>query len=273
MNQTGFIGYGNMGRVLINSFLDSNILKSEEIVLFNRTENKLTQFRLKYPESEIVKSIQEVGKRADTIFVCSSTGSVKDIIEELNCDDRKHIVLINAGIKICSVEKIYSGQITRIIPTITSEVFTGYTIINYNKKVTEDNRRFIKKLLNSIGDVVELKEEQFSAGSDLTSCAPAPISEIHNLYISEISRSSGIPLKVAETMFNSTLNGTLGLLDKTGETSRELINRVATKGGSTEAGIKVLRKNLPEIFSKMLKATERSHSIREKSTSKQFEKN
>lgn len=134
-------------------------------------------------------------------------------------------------------------------------------------------KRYIETLLNSIGGVVELSEDQFAAGSDLTSCAPAIIAEIHNLYIKAISQKSNIPFEIAEKMFKATLAGILNLLNKTGESSQDLINRVATKGGSTEAAVNVLRNKLPETFTELLNATMESHSIREEYTRKQFSTN
>jgi pyrroline-5-carboxylate reductase len=49
-----------------------------------------------------------------------------------------------------------------------------------------------------------------------------------------------------------------------------LVNRVATKGGSTEAGIQVLRSALPEIFEVMLEKMIEPQIVRKKNTRNQF---
>lgn len=273
MKKIGFIGYGNMGKVLLNSFLERKSINSANIYIFNRTMEKLNTLSLNYPDINILNSIEEVSNNVELIFICTSTYSVKEVIEKININPKLHIVLINAGIEISSIETIHKGKITRIIPTMTSEVFVGYNIICHNKIVNKDDRQYMEELFNSIGEVVELSENQFAAGSDLTSCAPAIISEMHNLYIKAISQKSNIPENVAEKMFKATLIGTQHLLEKTGETAQELINRVATKGGSTDAAVNILREQLPNTFIKMLNATLESHTIREKHTRNQFNTN
>lgn len=267
----GFIGYGNMGRVLLNSLLESGALAAEQVVLFNRSIEKIKSFAEQYPDAQVVSTIKEAAELSDILFICTGTSVVHEVIEEIRDFSDIHVVLINAGVKTESVELRFDGKITRTIPTMTSEVGVGYTIVNHNKKVNSEDRLYLEALFNKVGDVVELDEEQFAAGSDLTSCAPAIIAEMHNLYIRTIAETSGIPIESAAKMFNATLMGTQKLLAKTGETSQELIDRVATPGGATEAAISVLRNDLPKTFREMMKATENAHCSREELTLKQFE--
>ncbi len=49
--------------------------------------------------------------------------------------------------------------------------------------------------------------------------------------------------------------GTARILDPGGTNFDEIINRVATKGGITEEGIKILREQLPAVFSELLDTT------------------
>lgn len=272
MKKIGFIGYGHMGSVLINSFLDSNAINPEEVFMYNRTKEKLYDLIVKYPEINIANSVKGLSKVAELIFICTSSYSVFDVLSKLECSENQHLVFINGGIKINTIEKVYSGKISRLIPTITSEVFTGYNIVNHNSKVEEGDKQTLEPMLNSIGGFVELTEEQFVAGSDLTSCAPAIISEIHNIYVKMISEKSGISFEIAEKMLNATLHGLIKLKDKTNETSQELIERVATKGGSTEAAVKVLRNKLPTVYNELLEMTESSNRIREDYIRAQFSK-
>lgn len=270
MNNIGFIGYGHMGSVLLNSILDSGVVSPDNIFLYNRTIEKLNPFIDKFPTANIADSIRTLSENTDMIFLCTSTYSVAEILNELEINERHHLVFTNAGIEISTIEKLFRVRITRLIPTITSEVFIGYNILCHNSLVKEEDKLLLEEILNPIGGVVELTEEQFAAGSDLTSCAPAIISEIHNIYIKVICQKSGIDFETAEKMFNATVDGVIKLKDKTKETTQELIDRVATKGGSTEAAINVLRNKLPEVYCELLEITESSHRTREKYTEKQF---
>lgn len=270
MRNIGFIGYGHMGSVLVNSILESKTAEPENVFLFNRTSEKFKEILTKYTKLNVESSIKSLSSKAEVIVICTSTYSVIDVLKDIKFNKNTHLILINSGIRISTVEKIYKGKITRLIPTITSEVFTGYNILCCNRLVEKEDKIFLKKLLEPIGGAVELNEDQFAAGSDLTSCAPAIISEIHNIYIKLICQKSGIDFEIAEKMFNATLDGIIKLKDKNNETTQEIIDRVATKGGSTEAAINVLREKLPGTFEQLLKKTEFSHKVREDYTEKQF---
>lgn len=270
MEKIGFIGYGHMGSVLLNSILDSKAVNPENIFLYNRTIEKLNGFKDKYPDANVCDDIKTLSKNSDLIFICTSTYSVVDILKEIELKDNQHLIFTNAGIEIKTIEKLYKGKITRLIPTITSEVFIGYNILCHNSLVEKEDKETLENILNPIGGVVELSEDQFAAGSDLTSCAPAIISEIHNIYIKVICQKSGIDFDTAEKMLNATIDGIIKLKNKTNETTQDLIDRVATKGGSTEAAVNVLRNKLPNVYDDLLTMTETSHKIREEYTEKQF---
>lgn len=270
LTKLGFIGYGNMGSILLKSFLESETIAAEQVHIFARKREKLTPLKNQYPAVHSAESIKDVAEQVDILFICTSTYAVREIIEEITEFENIHIVLINGGIKTSSVEKLFAGKITRAIPTMTSEVFLGYTIVNHNDRVEPADREYINQLFEGIGDVVELDENQFSAGSDLTSCAPAIIAEMHKLYIQAICEKSAIPVKLAEKMFSSAVLGTAKLLEKSGESAQDLVDRVATKGGATEAAITVLRNELPRTFKGMVEATTNAYDNREKYTDKQF---
>ncbi len=54
--------------------------------------------------------------------------------------------------------KIFFEQITTVIPSITSIVFEGITLICHNNKVNTDNKKFIEDFFNNISFVKIIKE-------------------------------------------------------------------------------------------------------------------
>ena len=75
------------------------------------------------------------------------------------------------------------------------------------------------------------------------------------------SRNSGFSMEETEDMVMKTLYGTSKLLYEKNMGFDKLISSVATKGGITEEGLKVLDEEIPKIFNELFCATIKKHEI------------
>ena len=272
MINLGFIGYGKMGSVLLNSLLKSSVIKEDSIFVNTRSIQKLSCLKSQYPSVTITENIQLIVEKCKIIFICVGTYDVKTIIDQISpfASHNLYLILISGGLEIATIQSTINCKITRIMPTMLAQVNEGVTLIAHNKRVEENDKIFICNLLKRIGDVYELEESEFNAATNLTSCAPAFIAFLLDQYIGSVIRNSRLSYTEAYDLFKSTVTGTLKLLEINGETTSELINRVATKGGATEAGIKILSEKLPEAFDQLMSATMERHLTRSIETRKQF---
>lgn len=267
MAKIGFIGYGSMGNMIIKSFLSSKALKPDKMIISTRTKSKLNDIKKEYPEIEITDDNVYLAGKCNKIFLFVSTPSVKEVIEEIKSElsQDSHIIYIAAALTIENVESIFRGKITKVIPSLTSEVKEGVSLVHNNEKVAKQDAEFVNSLFNSISDVKIIQEEDFEVGSDLTSCAPAFIAEIFMKFAEVSVKNSNFTNEEAEDMIIRTLYGTAKLLYEKNMSFKEVISRVATKGGITEEGIKILEKELPATFDELFKATLDKHKkIKEK---------
>jgi len=266
-SKIGFIGYGSMGRMIINGFLSSGVLRPENAILSNRTLDKLIQIKNKYPEIEITSDNGFLQAKCDKIFFFVATSAVKEVIENIkgNLSEDSHIIYISAGLTMKNVSSIFPGKISKVIPSITSEVGEGVSLICHNQKVTERDAEVINELFNAISTVKIIDEEDFELGADLTSCTPAFIAQIVRDFAAAGAEKGNFSQEEAEDLVIRTLYGTAKLLYEQRISFDELISRVATKGGITEQGVKVLEKELPATFDELLKTTSsRYEEIEEK---------
>jgi len=261
MKKIGFIGYGSMGSVILNGFLDSGILKPFNLTVSTRTKSKLAEFEKIYPEVEIADNNVQTAQHSDIIFIFTGTSEVKQVIEEINnyLSQETHLIYISAALGIDRVGSIFDGKITKVIPSITSEVREGFSLICHQESVTAEESEFVNELFRSIGDVKIVDEADLDVGADITSCSPAFIAKIFQEFSIEASKNSNFSREETEEMIISTLYGTSKLLYEKGYGIENLISAVATKGGITEEGIKVLGTELPELFSELFKTTIKKH--------------
>ena len=257
MDKIGFVGYGSMGSMIIRGILSSNIIAPEDMIISTRSPNKLSKLEKEYPEIEIAPDNVSLADKCQRIFLFVGTGEVRGVIEEIKpkISEDTHIIYISAGLTIEIVESKFKGRITKVIPSLTSKVGEGVSLVCHNKKVTNEDVDFVGAVFRSFGSVKTIEEEDLEVATDLTSCAPAFIAQIFKEFSNAAVRKSNLTQEDAEAMVIKTLYGTVKLIYEGNMGFDEVVSRVATKGGITEEGIKVIQNRTPAMFDELFKVT------------------
>jgi pyrroline-5-carboxylate reductase len=273
MKKIGFIGYGAMGSMIIRKILSSGILKESEIILTTRTLHKLKDLSESYPGVEIAPDNITVAIKSRKLFIFVNTGGVKELLEEIkdHLSLNTHIIYIAAGLTMENVGKIFPGKISKVIPSLTSEVNEGISLVAHNRQVGEDDAEFVEETFKAMGKVKLIKEDQFGLGANLTSSAPAFISHILMKFVESALKNDGFTRKEAEEMVIETLYGTAKILHSTDLTFQDVITMVATRGGITEEGLNVLDHELPSVFDELFENTLEKYEKLEIKLDKEYE--
>lgn len=270
MEKIGFIGYGAMGSMIIRGILQNEVFDQSQMIITTRTLSKLEELKKSHPELEIAQNNVDVAKKSRRIFLFVNTGMVTEVIDEIidYISDKTHIIYIAAGLTMENVERTFDGKVSKVIPSLTSEVNQGISLVAHNQQVNYEDAKFVENVFKSISEVKLVTEDKFGLGADLTSCSPAFIASIM-LKFSQTATKRGIfsDDEVRE-MVTSTLYGTAKLLCETDLSFEDVMLRVATPGGITEEGLKVLDTELPDIFDKLFETTLNKYVIVEKEINK-----
>lgn len=154
-----------------------------------------------------------------------------------------------------NIEKVFPGKVSKVIPSLTSEVNEGISLVAHNLQVTPEDAEFVEKIFKSIGKVKIVNEEEFPLATNLTSSAPAFISFIMMKFTESALEHDIFTREEAEEMVTGTMYGTAKLLQEKDLTFEDVITRVATKGGITEEGLKVLDQGLTPLFDELFEST------------------
>ena len=73
MTKIGFIGYGSMGSMIIEGLLNSNELAPEEVIISNRTLNKLDKIKKEYSQIDITNDNKYLASKCQKIFIFVGT--------------------------------------------------------------------------------------------------------------------------------------------------------------------------------------------------------
>ena len=205
----------------------------------------------------MVGSVKELAETCVRIFICTGTREVKTVLEEVVrfAAPEVHIITITGAIEMKCLESVFSGAVTRLIPTQVAEVGEGVTLVLHNAKVKPAGRSFINQAFSQVGKVKEITESQMDLAVDLSSCAPAFYAAIMNNLSQTALNHGDLNAEDIKEISLATLYGTAKLIREKDISFTGLIERVATTGGITEEGVKILDRTLPAVFDEVFTTT------------------
>jgi len=256
MTAFGFIGTGHLGSMLIEKFVETHAIDPEDILASNRTQEKLE--RLAQATGVRPASNRVVAELSDVIFICVRPLEVRDVLSDiahlLNSD--KLVVSVAGDVTLEKLQALCPARVARAFPSMASQKLQGVTLLAFGDNTAVEDRRLIADLFHAIGHAVTAEEKDFAVLADLTSCAPGYFAALMR-ELALVAERKGIKPALAERLVKQTLLGTAMLLE--GESFAGLISSVATVGGITEAGVKVIRSEAPGMFDQLFQATEARH--------------
>ena len=243
----GIIGYGSMGKMLYEK------LSHTELYVSNRTKEKISRL----PDCVVCDSNKELAALADIIFLCVRPADMKTVITEIkdSISERSLLVSLNGSIRFEQLESICKNKIAKVIPSVTAEVNESQTLVCYNGLVTEEDKAALATLLQCMGTIIELPEEEMGMGSELVSCMPGFIAAIFHEICVSAKQHTDIPKEEIVRMVLNTMVGTGKLMREKDYSFEQVVSRVATKGGITEEGTRVIHEQLPEVIDELFNRT------------------
>lgn len=247
MNKVLLIGCGHMGSALLDAWMD---LKSYTFavvdpfnikVLKNKYFNKNIEIFNKTPSQGQIKKFDII------IFAIKPQNSEKVINQYKNFEFKNNSVIgsIIAGKKINLFNKKIknSKQIVRIMPNMPALIGQGVSCLVKNKNLSKLNEKKINDLFSKVGKTIWLKnEKQIDMATAISGSGPGYVFTVIDAF-EKASIKIGFSKKISRDLVLLTLLGSANLMKKTNKNPNELANSIAVKGGTTEAGIKILKKN------------------------------
>ncbi|WP_338470317.1 late competence protein ComER [Niallia sp. XMNu-256] len=255
--EIGIIGTGNMGRILIEALLDGKAVSSSSMIITNRTLIKAIAIQENYPDLCITQHIEEIGKRADLIFICVKPHDVYDVTRRLKpfLTKDKCVISITSPISVNQLESVLPCSVARVIPSITNRALTGVSLLTYGKNCEEQWKSRIKEVMGHISRPLEIKDEITRVASDIVSCGPAFYSYLTQRFIQAAVHETQIDQETATILASEMLIGLGELLRNGFYTLPTLQEKVCVKGGITGEGIKVLENEIGDMFEQLFQAT------------------
>ncbi|HIK30271.1 MAG TPA: pyrroline-5-carboxylate reductase [Oscillatoriales cyanobacterium M59_W2019_021] len=152
------------------------------------------------------------------------------------------VISILAGVPLSKLEAAFPGKpIVRAMPNTPATVGAGITAIAAGSCADGESLSQARRILEAVGDVVEVAESLMDAVTGLSGSGPGYVAVFVEA-LTDGGVAAGLPRAIASHLAVQTVLGTARLLAESGMHPAELKDRVTSPGGTTISGIAELEK-------------------------------
>ena len=237
----GFIGGGTMGQALIGGLFARGVTRRALVV--SETDARVRrQLRLTWG-LKTTNDNRAAARRADVVVLAVKPQQFPDVIAQIApVVSQQLVVSIAPGVSLRWLQaRLPGAAIVRVMPNLPATVGRGFAAFAPGRKATARHRAITLAIFGAVGEVVRLPERQLDAITAISGSGPAYVFFLVQAW-EAAAVSLGLPPAVASRAIRQTLRGSGRLLENAVEPAATLIRKVASKGGTTEAALKVLAK-------------------------------
>jgi pyrroline-5-carboxylate reductase len=253
MEKVGIIGYGNMGRAIAERIKDKYV-----VVVFDKDKHKISNLE----NIAVAQTPAQLVEQSEIIILAVKPQDFDILFNEIKpYAADKLFISIAAGISTGYI-KNQLGQdirVVRIMPNLPSQIGQGMSVISKEQNVIVDDLNSVWRLaydiFSNLGSVLPVdKEEMINSATAISGSGPAffchyvikenkKANEVRDEFVELLTQAAvnlGFDKREAQLLSVTTVDGTIAMLKEKQLSCEELIKMVASKGGTTEAGLEVL---------------------------------
>lgn len=256
----GIIGCGNMGEAIF-SRLSEIMEKSVRLMVSEMDAARREAIQGKY---KIIVEIDNnyLVKYSDVIILAVKPKDVESVLKEAVCcgaSSRKLVISIAAGVTTEYIEGLIGKDVpvVRAMPNMPALAGAGVTAISAGSSASAEDMDTAEEIFRRVGRVVKVDEKMMDAVTAISGSGPAYFFYFTEA-LAEAAEKLGLGRETAWELALSTAIGSSELLGRTKESPAALYKKVASKGGTTEAALKVFEsKKLKKVVEEAARAASR----------------
>lgn len=254
------VGGGRMGEALLAGLLRAGWAEPGELAVVERLAGRRDQLASAFPGV----AVTDAPLAAEGALIAVKPGDVHEACKELALAGVQRVLSIAAGVSTATIESaLGSGvAVVRAMPNTPAVVGCGAAAIAAGSSADETDLDWAESILEAVGLVVRVKEDQLDAVTGLSGSGPAYLFLVAESLI-EAGVLVGLSREVAEVLTVQTIIGSGQLLRESDEHAAVLRAAVTSPGGTTAAGLQELERGgvRAAILSAVRAATERSRQL------------
>lgn len=246
-----FVGCGNMGTAFAKSFVKYQIVDKQNLLLIQNDPQILQKLK----EEDIGMTSAEIGAEIAGYEIVligvkpQSFSAVAPLLKK-HLTDKQLVISIMAGVRLHKIQEALNHQeVIRAMPNTPAKIGMGVTGLTAAEAVSNEQVHKAENVLNATGRTVYIENEnQLDAVTAISGSGPAYFYYFVKSMI-DAAKALGLDDATASLLVKQTMHGSFHLINNTNKPLDELIQSVASKGGTTEAALNVFdEKQLGDII-------------------------
>lgn len=238
--RTGFIGAGKMAEALLAGLLARRICRTDEILVSDVAIGRLDVMRTQYGVQALQDNAETV-RRSEAVVLAVKPQELEHVLAGVSAMTAgKLVISIAAGKRLSFFEERLPGaRVVRVMPNLACQVGQGMSVLCGGTRATDADLALVRVMFESCGRVARQAESQFDTVTALSGSGPAFFAYMVNA-LAEAAAARGMEAETALELGLQTMLGTAAVMLQKGTSPADFMAAVASKGGTTAAGLEVL---------------------------------
>ncbi|MBU1112596.1 MAG: pyrroline-5-carboxylate reductase [Candidatus Omnitrophica bacterium] len=248
----GIIGFGNMGAALAG-----RLEGIYPLIVFDQDKGKTRLVKA----ANKAKSPQDLLLKTEVIILAVKPQDFAPLLKKIKgLAKGKLIISIAAGIPTGYIERrLGMAKVIRVMPNLPAKIGKGMSCLCSGRLATTKDLNFAKNIFSCLGCTLIIKETMLDAATavsgsgpgyfyhylesrKITGKIPAALIKDFKIALQKAAEAVGFKKTQAIILSEVTLRGSLAMFKVSKLKAAELKQQVVSRGGTTEAGLKVLSK-------------------------------
>jgi pyrroline-5-carboxylate reductase len=249
-----FLGGGNMASALIGGLVAKGA-DARSIAVIEVSPAARERLAARYPV-QIVTAPDAALQRSEVLVLAVKPQDAKAALAAISVGDQL-VLSIAAGITLESISRWLGGhrKLVRCMPNTPALIGAGIAGLFALPDVSDEEKKKAGAILSAVGEVVWVEEERLlDPVTAVSASGPAYVF----WFLEQLAASGeklGLPAEVARQLALHTVLGAAKLAAQSDESPASLRKNVTSKGGTTEAALKVFEEEkLAERFRRAIEA-------------------
>ena len=239
------IGAGNMGLTYAEGMSKSNLLKGQNIMVLDKSEEKLKELnQISYFDA--YSELEDCVPKADIIFIAVKPFHAEGVFKTLKAlvNSQQILVSIMAGVTIGRISELSGLQkVVRSMPNLPAQIGKGLTSYVTSPEVSRVEMLTVESLLDTTGKSMHVSNENFiDASTGISGSGPAYVFYFMQSMM-EAAEQMGFSKADATVLVSQTFTGAVDLFNQSNLSPNAWMDRVASKGGTTRAALDSMESN------------------------------
>lgn len=234
------IGGGNMGKTYADSFIAHHSVQKDDLYILEHYEEKANYFKsvgFQHVFFQPDTYISEV----DLIILAVKPQDCEEVFEAIASYvlPSQVVMSIMAGVKIQTIREALPVQkVVRVMPNLPAQIRMGMSGFTSSEEVSKEELFSIHNLLNTTGKSLYFDDEsKLDAVTAISGSGPAYVYFFMDAMMTK-AIDMGFTKEQAELLVEQTFLGAVHLHNMRNLSCKEWMQKVASRGGTTEAALK-----------------------------------